>query len=187
MNLFGKLVPTLLLADPCPQLPAPRLGDLGKAGSQGLQPLGDELSGSETRQAESEPPAALGHHVHRPPQPPVTRTDLGYVRAVDASLVVSDTVIGEDRADVEVVLFVGFDDLQLQYRQVGKRNGQRNDLEPALEVDSVTEVRLIDEHVHLAAVVLVPEEQTAVTVEHVELTITGITKRSHQGDHSILG
>ena len=51
----------------------------------------------------------------------------------------------------------------------------------------MTEVRLVDEHVHLAVVALVPEEEAAVTVEHVELAIADVPERFDQLDHTLPG
>src|SRR3954469_25128861 len=186
-NLFGKLVPSLAIANSSSQLPAARLRNLLDDRPQAAQPLSHNLASRKTPQLERETLTAFTHNSQRSPQPPVRNSELGDVSGVDAAVVSGEIVIAEDRADVQVVLFVRLHDLELQHRQVRQGKGQGNSLQPALEIDPMAEIGLVDEDVDLTPVAPVPEIEAAVAVEHVELPVTGVTQHIEQSHHLVLG
>src|SRR5215203_387780 len=164
MHFFGKLIPALAVTQPRAHLPPPALGNDVQFRTQTLKAVDHELFRVEPHQLTSKPFALFGNYPKGSPEPPVGSGQVGDIWQVDATLVVAQLVVGENRADVEVILLVGFDHLELQQGQISERKGQRHLLDSTLEVDPVTEVCLVDEDVQLAFVPVVPEDETAMAV-----------------------
>ena len=73
--------------------------------------------------------------------------------------------------DVALVLLVEREDLQLREEQVRERDRPRGDGEPPLERPHVTHLEPADEDVDAPLVLQVVEQQSAVTVQAIELTV----------------
>ena len=113
----------------------------------------------------------------RAPQTPVRRAEVGDARAVERVAVGgADVVAGQQRDCVADVLLVQLDDLQLREQQLGQRDAQAIDLEPALERNLVRHAKGPDEHIDVASMLLVEEEQPLLRVQGVERDVRLVTQ-----------
>src|SRR5262245_50609978 len=123
MDFFRNLIPPLALPYTRTQFPATALGDRVQFRSQPAEAVGNPIPRLETRQPQSECLGSLGHDSDRSPQPPIGSAELGDVLVVDPKVVVAELMVGEYRAEIEVILFVRFDHLQLHQCQLGESKG----------------------------------------------------------------
>lgn len=90
-------------------------------------------------------------------------------------------MVEQQRARIQAVLGIEFDDLELGQQQVRERERFCVGVEAIRETDRMAHAECSDEHVELAPVVAVEEEQPAVPVHHVEARVrpiaSGLEKR----------
>ena len=105
----------------------------------------------------------------RAPEPPVVAQQLGDPGGVDGlAVLVPDRVPVQEGDRVADVLLVQLGDLELREQELGQRDGQRLEGEPAFEGNLVRHAEAADEDVGLASVLLVDEEEPLAPVQCVE-------------------
>ena len=114
---------------------------------------------------------ALGDGGHGAPPPPVGSAQFVDSVDVDAGVVRGEVVIGEQGDGVLVVLLVRLDDLELGQEEIGRREGLIEDCHALTEVERVAHLDAVEEHIGLALVDGIKEEEPVLSVEDVELLL----------------
>src|SRR6478736_5282843 len=169
-HLLGILVPSNLVADARAQLPLRAFGLVLHGSLDRSQPLHDQVALTVADRRVAEPLAQLLEvELQRPVEPPVARAQARHPGRVDGSVVVRTNLQGqEQRVGVVAVLLVQPHDLELRHQQVGGGQGQRHDVQPLGDRQRVAHLEGAHEHVQLALVRLVVEQQPAGAVHAVE-------------------
>src|SRR5262249_16849017 len=123
------------------------------------------------------PAARLEVAGDRPPETPVLRAELRDASRVDGvTVLIAELVVVQDRDRVAHVLLVQLDDLQLRQEELGERDRSLVELETSFERNLVAHPEGAHEHVDLAIVLLVEEEQALLRVERVERDVRLVTE-----------
>src|SRR6476620_642039 len=169
-HLLGILVPSNLVADARAQIPLRALRLVIHGALDRGQPLDDQVALAVAQRGVADPLAQLLEvELQRPVQPPVARAEACHPGGVDGPVVVRPDLQGQQqRVGIVSVLLVQAHDLELRQQQVGGGQGQRHNVQPLGDRQRVAHLEGADEHVQLALVRLVVEQQPAGAVHAVE-------------------
>src|SRR5690242_2085289 len=169
-HLLGILVPSNLVADARAQLPLGALRLVLHGGLDRGQPLRDQVALGVAERGVAQPLAQLVEvQLQRPVEPPVAGAEARHPGRVDGPVVGrTDLQRQQQRVGIVSVLLVQPHDLELRQQQVGGGQGQRHDVQPLGDRQRVAHLEGAYEHVQLALVRLVVEQQPASAVHAVE-------------------
>src|SRR3954453_7747246 len=169
-HLLGIVVPSDLFADARAQLPLRALRLILHRPLYRDQPLQDQVALADTDRGVAHPLTQLFEiELQRPVEPPVPGAQARHPGRVDGSVVPCTDLQGQkQRVGVVSVFLVQPHDLELRQQQVGSRQGQRHHVQPLGDRQRVAHLERTHEHVQLATVRLVVEQQPAGAVHAVE-------------------